>query len=162
MNENYNGPIYVDEDGRVCTLSYMTDLVNYQAKNDPSIAEDLKDESPEEYWDDIISWGDNTGAAIGFKKYDSMEDYIKTTATKVIKTATNAGEVYVKITGDDTFMASFIADPQELSELEDNINDEARHTAIFYTADKNGIAIDDSIMTDSGDEIGRASCRERV
>ena len=152
MNEDYNGPIYVDEDGIVYTLSAMESLVKYQAKNDPSVAEDLKGESPEKYWDDIISWGNNTGAAVGFQKYDNMEDYVKTMATKVIKAVTNANEVYVEMTDDDTFMTAFIAEPENLDELKDNINDEANKIAIFNISNgDDGIYIDDRVMTSNGD-----------
>lgn len=153
MNDTiYDSPIYVDEDGAVYTLSAMECLVKYQAKNDPAIAEDLKSESPEEYWDELISWGNITGAAVGLEKYDNMEDYAKTMATKVIKAVTNANEVYVEMTDDDTFMAVFIAESENLNDLRDSIYEEANKIAIFNISNgDDGIYIDDRTMTSNGD-----------
>lgn len=151
-DEIYHGPIYEDEDGQVCTLSYMTDLVNYQAQNDQSIADDLKSESPEEYWDDIVSWGKSSGAAIGFEKYDNIEAYAKAKIEKIIKSVTDTEEVYIDNDYLDAWKASFIASPQDLEDLYDSINDACmKHSAIELGKEDMPVSIDDSIMTNHGD-----------
>lgn len=117
----FSSKIYVDEDGVVSTQSYMNDLLRYQAEDDESIQEDLKVESPEEYWDDVIEYA-KRGAAVGFDRYDDINDYAINSISKQIKSCLHAKDIQVEEHSKGCWKATFTDGEDSLEDINNELD----------------------------------------